>query len=292
MHTALAVDWIRVTTKQFSAATLVKKYAFGFDPDDWSTSHGINGYDSRMQNPHGHYIMWNSQRPEMGTNMMFDGRACSELYKLSVNLLDMVRELSQDGYQFTRLDLAIDIHGVEIDIPLLAQSEHKGSVNNDPILVTKGKDARGGSTLYLGSRTSEKFLRIYDKAKEQGLADVNWVRVELELKGETATKIASRIVHMSDDDVAIFVKGMIKGMYEPENEGYQRAIDAPARKVGSTKNTNHGAYDWLMTHVSKTIARVIIELPHRDVWKSLEAEVNKHIREMASRRLTPPENDD
>ena len=44
-------------------------------------------------------------------------------------------------------------------------------------------------TIYFGSRTSKVFIRIYDKALEQGLDDVEWTRVELELKDKEYNKL-------------------------------------------------------------------------------------------------------
>lgn len=50
------------------------------------------------------------------------------------------------------------------------------------------EDGRGGKTLYIGSRSSVVYMRIYEKGKEQiqkGVdvdASPNWVRVELEIK--------------------------------------------------------------------------------------------------------------
>lgn len=46
-----------------------------------------------------------------------------------------------------------------------------------------------GETLYLGSRKSEVFLRIYDKALEQKV-DMPWIRWELEIKGDKANLFA------------------------------------------------------------------------------------------------------
>jgi DNA relaxase NicK len=52
----------------------------------------------------------------------------------------------------------------------------------------ESKDKKGngqGKTVNIGSRTSEAFLRVYDKGAEQG-TDVDWTRVELETKGRLA----------------------------------------------------------------------------------------------------------
>lgn len=47
--------------------------------------------------------------------------------------------------------------------------------------------AERGRTLYLGSRQSVYFIRIYEKGKQLG-GDPNWVRVEVELKPKSSDK--------------------------------------------------------------------------------------------------------
>ena len=287
MHTNFAVDWIRVTTKNHSVAQLVQEYANGFSSEEWHTFSPKNGYNCGLQHPMGYAVMWSSVRDDMGVNMLFDGRSCNELHKAGIDLLEVVRDFSRDGFKFTRLDLAIDIHEAEIDIVGLLDCEHTGSANNDPVLVQKGKKARGGATLYVGARQSEKFLRIYDKAKERKIKDVLWTRVELELKSETATKIAAKIVNMTFKEVSEMTRAMMRGIYDPENETYRDALGVETMRIGSTKNEEHNTYEWLMTSVAKTMAKLIVELPHRDVMPTFEKEVNKYIREMAARRPPP-----
>lgn len=43
-----------------------------------------------------------------------------------------------------------------------------------------------GETIYLGSPRSERRLRIYDKAKEQGRDDIKWIRFEFQLRNDNA----------------------------------------------------------------------------------------------------------
>lgn len=54
-----------------------------------------------------------------------------------------------------------------------------------------------GKTLYFGSRGSNTYIRIYDKAAEQGV-DGHWVRFEVELKQRNALYVVRHI--MSDGD--------------------------------------------------------------------------------------------
>lgn len=280
MFTSFSVDWIRATTKHHGMLYLIEKFSYGFDHTDWISTHGVNSYDQALKNPHGHMIMWSSYRDDMGKNILFDGRSCSELMAIGKDPIDIVKWLSEEEFKFTRLDLAIDIRDSKIKILELFECEFTGSVNNMPELYLKGKKAKGGATMYLGGRQSEKYLRIYDKAKEQGLKNVDWVRVEVELKGDTATRIARMMREMSYEEISDMTQAIIKGMYTPEHETFNQAIAQPAMRVGSTKNATHSTRDWLMTSVAKTFAKTMIELPHVDLKGEFMREVELQLKRM------------
>jgi DNA relaxase NicK len=83
----------------------------------------------------------------------------------------------------TRLDIAVT---VELDKPVAKLAEKHYN-----ILVRKGildryatviKNTRGGSTLYVGSRKSEQFGRLYDKSARHGGEEGKSWRYEIELK--------------------------------------------------------------------------------------------------------------
>jgi len=286
MQKSFAFDWIRVTTKNHTPMSMVDKFAWGLDFEQWKGTKPKSGYSHALLHPWGHSIFWHIDRKDMGVNIMFTGRACNELYENQIDVIDLIRWFVENKFNFTRLDLALDVKDVKIDIVALLDCEHTGSINNDPVLIQKGPKARGGATLYAGSWTSDKFMRIYDKAAERGLKDVIWTRIEVELGGKTATKIAKTMSMMTEDECGQMTQRIIKGLYNPENEAFQSALDGVPQRVSSTKNESHNTYEWLMTVVSKTLARTIVELPHRDVMQSFEKEVQKHIREMASKALS------
>lgn len=286
MLKSFAFDWIRVTTKTHTPMDMVEKFAFGLDFTQWKGSKPKSGYSHALLHPWGHTVFWHIDRVEMGVNIMFTGRACNELYAHEIDLIELIKWFSESGFRFTRLDLALDVHDVKFDIVGLLDCEHTGSINNDPVLIQKGKNARGGATLYAGSWTSDKFMRIYDKAKERGLNDLLWTRIEVQLAGRTATKIAKTMSTMTESECGQMTQRIIKGLYNPDNAVFQSALDGVPQRVSSTKNETHDTYEWVMTVVAKTFARLIVEQPHRDVQTMFEKEVQKHLREMAARGLS------
>lgn len=286
MQTSFTLDYVSGTTKDMSISQVMLRFCFGMEMDEWITGKAHNGYEHALRHPYGHYIQWTTKREDMGINVNFTGMPLKEIHDAGHNTLEIVFWMHENEFRFSRIDLAIDVRGVKFVLDELQRVPRTGSVNKKPILIKDGADNEEGSTLYVGSWESDKFIRIYDKGVLQIPLEENWFRFELETKGKTASKIARMIHNMSDAQVGKFAQGVMKAMFNAEHEDYQKVIDSDPVKVSSTKDINHNTYDWLMSSVSKTLARVILELPHRDVMTSFEKEVNKHIREIAAQSLT------
>lgn len=81
----------------------------------------------------------------------------------------------------TRIDLAVTVTLPEVDTSIAALAYEKVLVDG----LRRGtliSNSRGGSTLYVGSRSSEQYGRLYDKSSEQGgKAGKEW-RYEVECK--------------------------------------------------------------------------------------------------------------
>ena len=285
MQTAFALDWISATTKDHSLSQVIGRLSFGAVHEDWMSGKGMNSYQHSLRHPLGHVIQWSNVRDEMGINCLFTGMPLKELFDRGVDTLDIVRWMHQEGFKFRRLDLALDVFGVEIDLEELQRLKYKGSIQKKPCLYKDGPDCEEGSTLELGARGSDKWVRIYDKAAQMGMKDTLWTRFEIQCKDRVAIKVGKEIAALDDAGVGKFAIGMMKYMWNPESELIQMIFNAEPQKVSGTKDTNHRTYDWLMSTVSVTMAKTILEMPHRDVMRTFQQEVEKHIKEIAAKSM-------
>lgn len=285
MKTAFALDWISATTKIHGLTQVMKRFAFGIEQEEWISENGKNGYQHAVKHPYGHVISWSNERDDMGINCLFTGLPLKELFDRGHDTLEIARWMQEEGFKFRRLDLALDVFEIEIDLEELQRLPFKGSVNKLPRLIKNGPNCEEGATLYIGSDKSDKFIRIYDKAGQLELEGVLWTRFELETRDKVAIQVGARIAALDDLGVAQLAKGMMRHMWNPDSALVRAIMDATPEKVSSTKDVNHRTYDWLMGTVSLTMAKVILELPHRDVMRTFEQEVQKHIREIAARAM-------
>lgn len=92
--------------------------------------------------------------------------------------------------KITRLDVAFDDHTGVFDMERLLDDCKSGNYVSrfSSWKIEFGSD---GSTLYHGSKKSEMFFRIYDKAAERGyIDDTHWIRFEAQLRDDRASSFA------------------------------------------------------------------------------------------------------
>jgi DNA relaxase NicK len=82
-------------------------------------------------------------------------------------------------------------------VDLYRKMAHVPPLNGRPVKRTLIQNSDGGSTLYIGSRQSDLFARLYDKGVEQAACvPGQWWRLELEIKHERALTVA-RTLHFA-----------------------------------------------------------------------------------------------
>jgi len=108
----------------------------------------------------------------------------------------------------SRLDLAVDVrsdppvHAIALDI--YRQMGHRPLRNGRPSSSRLILGSDGGSTVYIGSRQSDFFGRVYDKGVEQQThRRSEWWRWELEVKGRSAKVLAHQVSSVDVESVAI-----------------------------------------------------------------------------------------
>lgn len=259
-ETSVTVDWLSYTAfwgsqglprhmHHSSRARLADRLSGGVHI--WVEAKPRHGYTSALeaQTLPGLAVFQNVQRPDMGVHVVYTGRA---LQKSHLNeLLQLVSGLQAS---VTRIDIAVDVPE-KIDIETLyGMARNKQWVcktRTSPKLVRST-----GDTMYVGSRTSEKFMRVYDKQAESG-TEFPWTRIELECKSEFARGIAKYIIQEGLQDIPNIIKGFCDF---PDNEEWSRVMACPTPPVSFPKTERHSDTDtWLLMGVMPTLVRRVME---------------------------------
>ena len=148
------------------------------------------------------HIYYNNVNSEQDFPMLeMSGQGCREFETFSSLTFDDLFELARDteNYHMTRLDVAYDDHTGIFDIKQIKKDYYnrnwvsnstKGRITID---ISREKDKNGnyieGISVMTGTKSSDMYMRIYDKAVERGIKDGrHWVRCELILKQDRAVQ--------------------------------------------------------------------------------------------------------
>ena len=184
----------------------------------------------------------------------------------------------------TRLDLAVDDFGCSFySVEGVVNELEKGKVvskfrSYKDILESQLNGEITGHTLYLGSRSSDIMLRIYDKRLEQRnknpdalLLDKLWVRWELELKDERANAaLDALLLRKSLGDVIVEVLNNYVRIIKLDNLNRSRCSTEPLwlqfvhtinklkLYVPDSNKTLEDKRNWIVQNVLPTLSGVVL----------------------------------
>lgn len=143
---------------------------------------------------------WNGYTGWSIGSLCFGDRSDGTILRISSALAHTyVNDKLPTGHNVSRLDICIDVWGVsEIDKEIALHKDaalaYRATLHSRPFDVRLQETFGRGDTLYLGSRASGLFIRIYNKDKEQSTDEFyqDCIRYECEIKDDRAAKILER----------------------------------------------------------------------------------------------------
>lgn len=181
------------------------------------------------------------------------------------------------GHNISRLDIALTVWGVSDQSAEIARHnvesvEHRKTLQSRPYVVSRIDGNGDGDTLYLGSRSSEQFVRIYDKERSpNGTSEHKTaLRYECECKEQLAFNCYQRCINpryssASCLQILAFLLGrrgispILVGGIQPE----------PIPPTGVPISDLETSLSWLSAQVRPTIARLMREGYEEEVLNAL-----------------------
>ena len=211
-------------------------------------------------------------------------------WEFSSAFIDFVQSVNLTG-RFTRFDIALDDIGAQyytIDYlyNLLDSSDFRAKEKKRVVMKMKkylrydpkihGTSEKEGDTLYLGSRRSDTFIRVYDKRLEQKSKTkedlgIDWVRWEIEFKGDRAQQVA-RAIGEQEEMANVFI-GVLNNYFCIKNiddsnisrcsvdslwEKFVCATEKVRLFVAQAEKTLEEKEIWFKTQVAPTLAGIIV----------------------------------
>jgi DNA relaxase NicK len=184
------------------------------------------------------------------------------------------------GNNMSRCDVSLTVWGVYDQSAVIAlhsevADKHRKSLQSRPYKMRLIDGKGDGDTLYLGSRSSALFTRIYDKEREQ-LTDEGYkssLRYECECKERLAFDTYQRCIatgYSSASCVAVLVGLLLgRGIHALGVGGSSVVVTAPSQLPISTVENS---LTWLEKQVSPTVRRLVREGYEEEVLHALGLE--------------------
>lgn len=234
-------DWLTYDAQMVSCSRILETEA-AFKRDI-----PLHGYEDCWLSPDLGQARIMVSRPgdRMGLHIQLPGQALQALGVAKA--LRICHEL--DG-SVSRIDIAVDCKGKSDPKDVYdAYQAGKAITRAQKCVMLTGTE---GTTVYTGSRFSERFLRVYDKAA-QTKTEGNWTRIEMECKGEKAKTIATYLFRLGTSPIGALIRDF---MGCPSVAWYTEALTREVVELGAPqpkKTTDTRA--WLLGTVAKTLAK-------------------------------------
>ncbi len=273
MKTSSAIDWFAFTNKTGSPKT-------GYITPDFLKLHKSSPDTPRFGYLHavvfdvGTVIHYHGSTPTMGQHYIYNGKTIAALMDAGVSPVDILVWHTERGHTCTRLDLAVDVRNSESFLQDIADATFTGDYTGNARsanIVHSPTD--GGMTIYMGSRQSEKFVRIYDKGVETGQGGL-WTRCEVELKGDTARRVAKTIFDGRNGDVSQVAQSVIQTVCKFKTDGWLLAFNGLPIDIEQPQPKEPDTEKWLLTQVVSAIAKFERQHPDRQILRRMAEAVD------------------
>jgi len=257
------IDWIAYTQKN-SVAWQFPVYI----SDKWKQISPIRNYTNGEENQQGVKRFWNTIRADQGRMVIMDGSASSILGE---NLEHFVSWLGAMDAKPTRLDYSLDVTHSDFNPRGCVQHlRNKSVVTHARSAMQVTDEFKGGFTQYLGTKSSETYSRIYDKAVEQK-TDYTWVRIETVYQGARAE--ASLQAYLQCKSARALIKRHVNF---PKWRAWNRVMSGDIAKLAiPPRETRTRA--WLLSQVAKSLAREIAMDDEHAFWLQFSERVREEI---------------
>ena len=281
MDHKIIIDWLQFTLLVDDGLNIIFRI-LKLNPADFERlDKGGLGYKDQLINNNVR-IYFNGNKG-MGICTSISGKGCRFMESQGQDLWSLLFRLARSArINITRLDLALDTSVKLID-KIRAKIDKKEYISKSrsiSYICKSGSTSTRTETIYIGSRSSDLMIRIYDKAVEQGLDEVDWERWEIVLKKD---KIKEAIPLLRKDISQTF-KNILYTYFRPikkieSNKSRSKVETWYLRFLGKvekislyrdpTQKTIEDKWEWVEKQVAPTLALLSLAFDNTEFLSGL-----------------------
>lgn len=271
-----STDWINYTALKLGTRVLTD-VPYPTSVKQWSPALPAKGYRASLVNELGTKISWHDKRDDMGVHVQYTGQTLNKHAEQGITAQMIAQHHEVSGDRCSRVDLALDCQSTGLNIGALANMVKYGAGKFSTKVYSHITSQDSGETLYLGSRTSEQYIRIYNKAAEQQTSG-DWVRIELELKGSRAHEVGKRLAFGTDTQMITLTRGMIVNMAQFPDETWKAIVGELAVSIAKAHTNEPDRKGWLLGLVAPAMGKYISESGDDAIIEQFLAIVDAFVR--------------
>lgn len=207
----LRIDYLTFTVKRpVDEVVGVVSVALGQTVEDWTMLGGGGyGYQESMVGPQASRLWWGGKiagEPRLDVMVSLPGKACALVGH--DRMADLLAWAESQGANCTRIDLALDDFGRSVSVQDFEDAYWGVDRVSHARTYSRSVGRRAGrpgepgvvckDIVYLGSPTSRRVLRVYDKNLESE-GEINAVRWELQERAEAAATLLTQLVRANGE---------------------------------------------------------------------------------------------
>lgn len=208
----IIVDWLQFTLLRDDGLDIVLKILKQKKKDFESLDKGGLGYKKQIYCEN--IRIYFDGLKGMGVCVSISGKGCRYMEAQNINLWSLIFRLARSArINITRIDLALDTDLKLIDKVRESVDKKKYISKSRSIsyICKSFESCTRTETIYIGSRSSELMIRLYDKAIEQKLDGIDWERWEIVLK----KKKISEVIPLLEKDISQTFKDILYTYFRP-----------------------------------------------------------------------------
>lgn len=294
--TRLFIDWLSATLPgmagSIDAAMIAASEIIPGTAHKWTYAKPMHGYKHAARTIDGVTVMVG--REDMGCHISIPGSALAAFPGGNLAPIMISQALVRQSANFARLDVAVDAADSSLDIHALRDAFVNGEAETGVKRHRLIESDEGGLTLYIGSPTSTRQLRVYNKAAERRhIGDIpttdDWIRIELQLRDQHAHTACHMIAALSD--VERIVRTLILQFIDfPTHELWTRIMRGPVAGIGPSYRKRGNVRKWLLSACAVALAR---ELHIDPAFKAeFERSVRSALASLSSSSFSMLDNDE
>jgi hypothetical protein len=278
-YQTFTVDYIAITFDEYHGLKFARQIGY----KGWATDvEGIKprGYSHCRELETGALIAWHTDRKDMGVHVQLSGETLRYYSTIGVDWKQLLTWAKKHKGRTSRVDLALDLHNSGLQFDQFSKKNlkpYKGKGRTPRFLPVGTQE--DGWTVYVGSRTSEKFLRVYDWSAKHDKEAGDYLRIELECKGEIAHAIGWEFPEKDTTECVEMAQTLIRNVADFTMENWQISLASRNVELSIPQGKDRDTFTWLVKICAPSLAKTIAKNPTKDVigefWNALRVELRE-----------------